>query len=447
MNCIRRLKVVALVCFVVFTSYYVFSGPYYESTLKSLRKIQTEHFEAFKNDLGKTFKYKWKSIGSDEKNHKVYSAYFDYRIHVLHRWSNNLIGSVRVFAILDFSLSSEPMECSFKYKNGDVISVVADESQAIEEHWDMDYASFTISCPIYKDGHGLPIEVSLQYRDNSMTYLSPTFIPISYPKSLTPKLKPEIALCIGPLQYNYAQGLRIVEYFEIYKLLGVTKFYVYYLSSSDEVRKIIDYYEKEGLIEIFDWELNGYHFENNFRYGGIFSSLNECVYRSRVVDSFKYAAIIDFDEVLMPFKNNTLTDFIESVGDHSEYIFSNTFFHKYMKVDDSSTPNDAVNKFLYTQSRIERTQVYIKTSRTKYIVDTEEAIEIGNHHTWRTVSSNTFYVPEDLGLLFHYRDGLVRNEDIEEVNVDFSARRFGSKLWKGVDLVCAEIFEDGKCPL
>lgn len=264
---------------------------------------------------------------------------------------------------------------------------------------------------------------------------------------MTTKLKPEVALCIGPIQYNYSQGLRIVEFFEIYKLLGVPKFYVYYLSSTSEVKKIIDFYEAEGLIEVFDWELNGYHFENNFRYGGIFSALNECVYRARVVDSFQYAAIIDFDEVLMPFKNNSLVNFIESLGKHSEYIFSNTFFHKYMKDDDSSTPDDAVNRFLYTQSRIERTQVYIKTSRTKYVVNTEEAIEIGNHHTWRTVSSDTFYVPEDLGLLFHYRDNLVRNEEIETKNVDFSARRFGSKLWNRVDFMCGSIFEDGKCPL
>lgn len=264
---------------------------------------------------------------------------------------------------------------------------------------------------------------------------------------MTPKLKPEIALCIGPLQYNYSQGLRIVEYFEIYKLLGITKFYVYHLSSNEDVQRIIEFYEKEGLIEIFDWELNGYHFENNFRYGGIFSALNECVYRARVVDSFKYAAIIDFDEVLMPFKNNSLPHFIESLGKHSEYIFSNTFFHKYMKEDDSSTPDDAVNRFLYTQSRIERTQVYIRTSRTKYVVRTDDAIEIGNHHMWRTVSSDTLYVPEEDGLLFHYRDGLVRNEDIEEKNIDFSARRFGSKLWKHVDLTCKKIFEDGKCPL
>lgn len=378
-----------------------------------------------------------------------------------------MIGSVRVFAIINYSLSGKSMECAFKYSDGDVIAVEADESVAIEEHWDMDFAAFTICCPVYKiKGKGFPEEVSLQYRDNPLTYLSPTFIPIrwvslsfvllflksfivsiSYPKSVSPKLKPEIALCIGPLQYNYSQGLRIVEYFELYKLLGITKFYVYYLTSTPEVKRIIDYYENEGLIEIFDWQLTGYNFENNLRYGGIFSSLNECVYRARVVDSFKYAAIIDFDEILMPFKNNSLSLFIKSLGNHSEYIFSNTFFHKFMKDDESSTPDNAVNRFLYTQSRIERTQVYIKTSRTKYVVDTEEAIEIGNHHTWRTYTSNTFYVPENLGLLFHYRDGLVRNEEIEEKNVDFSARRFGSKLWKLVDFVCAEIFDNGKCPL
>lgn len=129
--------------------------------------------------MNKTLKYRWKSIGSDENNHKIYSAYYDSRIHVLHSWSKNLVGSIRILAIIDLSLSGVSMECSFKYLNGDVVAVEADESQAIEEHFDMEYASFTIACPVFKsDGKGLPVEVSLQYRDNPITYLSPTFIPI-----------------------------------------------------------------------------------------------------------------------------------------------------------------------------------------------------------------------------------------------------------------------------
>lgn len=144
--------------------------------MKSLKEGQDEFLKQFQNQELQSHKYKWQSLGNIEKNHNVYSAYFDDRIHILNKWSSNVIGSVRVFAILDLSLSGYSMECSYKYPDGEVQTVFADESVAIEEHFDMEFASFTISCPVFKSLKGLPEKVSLQYKDNSLTYISPTYV-------------------------------------------------------------------------------------------------------------------------------------------------------------------------------------------------------------------------------------------------------------------------------
>uniref|UniRef100_T1H559 Uncharacterized protein n=1 Tax=Megaselia scalaris TaxID=36166 RepID=T1H559_MEGSC len=134
---IRRLKGLALLCFILSSTYLLFGGTYFEKKLKSLKEGQDEFLKQFQNQELQSHKYKWQSLGNIEKNHNVYSAYFDDRIHILNKWSSNVIGSVRVFAILDLSLSGYSMECAYKYPDGEVQTVFADESVAIEEHFDM----------------------------------------------------------------------------------------------------------------------------------------------------------------------------------------------------------------------------------------------------------------------------------------------------------------------
>jgi hypothetical protein len=92
---------------------------------------------------------------------------------------------------------------------------------------------------------------------------------------------------------------------EFYKLLGAKKFYFYNSSITPDVDKLFKYYEENGDVEILQWKIEGYGFEQELRYDGIFAMMNDCVYRSTIVDNFKYTAMVDFDEIVIPLAPNT----------------------------------------------------------------------------------------------------------------------------------------------
>lgn len=91
--------------------------------------------------------------------------------------------------------------------------------------------------------------------------------------------------------------------------------------------------------------------------------------------------------------------------------------------------------------------VTIEYYRTKYIAKPREILELGIHFVHKGVKRKSEKViPPSEGLNFHYRDSKVV-EDAHLLHIeDTTARRFGPELWKNVDKVCKEIFEDGICP-
>ena len=63
--------------------------------------------------------------------------------------------------------------------------IKAEVAKALHEHHDQKFAVFTIVCPLYEKRVAnikvkLPQSVAIQYKTNSLSHLSPTFIPIRY---------------------------------------------------------------------------------------------------------------------------------------------------------------------------------------------------------------------------------------------------------------------------
>lgn len=78
-----------------------------------------------------------------------------------------------------------------------------------------------------------------------------------YPQNLETFLHPrdELVICADPLHDSYNNTLRIVEFIELYKLLGATKFYIYNDTISSDVDKVLRYYQKLGYLEVLDWKI------------------------------------------------------------------------------------------------------------------------------------------------------------------------------------------------
>jgi len=65
----------------------------------------------------------------------------------------------------------------------------------------------------------------------------------------------------------------------------------------------------------------GYAFEKDIRYEGIFAALNDCLYRATFVDGYQYVTVVDFDEILIPMQQFSLTDFIKEYNNVDIYMY------------------------------------------------------------------------------------------------------------------------------
>uniref|UniRef100_A0A182XZA7 Glycosyltransferase family 92 protein n=1 Tax=Anopheles stephensi TaxID=30069 RepID=A0A182XZA7_ANOST len=430
---------------------------------------------------------RWLPIGDADKKFKIYSAYFDPRLEVVGKsigldirlpkgWITNAcclllesylvpdgflpFGSIRIFAILPLKVQKVNIFCNFRSDNDYLAQHRADEVEAVHEHWNMEYAASYVICKlagnVTKREARLPDEVALSYLDEPSMQEATSFVRIKYPK--TDRLfraapTRSLAVCVGPLHHNFAYALRVVEFFEYYKLQGAERFYVYNKSATPEVQAVLRHYEAAGLVQVLDWHFEGYRFESELRYEGIFVALNECFYRATVAGGFRYTAIVDFDELLFPSGDKeTLLEYLQAKDryDVHSFNFQGVFYYDIYAPDFSHVPPWANNTYLYTQVRNVRTKnPLLHHNRSKYVLKGRNVLEAGNHFVWKAVRDTYEYpVPESEGLLMHYRDGNL-GYDFENVVLDNRIRdRFGKTMWQVVNEQCAIIFPETRiCPL
>lgn len=273
-----------------------------------------------------------------------------------------------------------------------------------------------------------------------------------YPRDmdqLFAKSKPILSVCVAPLQLNSSTVLRVVEFVEMYRLLGATHFYFYCIQCSTDVASVLRHYRKHGLVDILPWNL-GDSLNEVYSFGAVAHS-NDCIYRAMAVDNYRYAAIVSLDEILIPLKHNSLLSFMLQCdeGLTASYVFRNVFFHKKDKGDNFSTPEKAQNRLLYTQTKVRRTlEIMPAYTNSKFIVNTRAAVNMGTERLWLAAPGYTDHIlSPTVGLLFHYRDKCINCRTV--MLVDYTARRFGSLIWDRVDDTCLQTFlkDKGICPL
>ncbi|XP_022230426.2 uncharacterized protein LOC111079531 isoform X1 [Drosophila obscura] len=401
----------------------------------------------------------WRRIGNASLRHEIYSAYFDVRTEIIGEVrldeDQMTIGSLRIFATLPVRLRDSKVSCIVRFADFSSQEIVAEEAGAMHDVHNNSFAAWSIMCPLHAsrlDPMRLPQAVALSYASNRLSHLSPSFIQISYPRnmsSLFAKSRPAISVCVGPLQENYSNVLRLVEFVEMYRLQGAAHFYFYFVDASDEVRRVLAHYQRQGLADVFEWNVQP-HLQD-LHYAGIVAQFNDCVYRANVVDNYRYAAVVDLDEVLMPLKHNSLADYLRQCdeGRTAGFVFRNVFFYRKDSNDTFNAPAHVLNRLLYTQSKVRRTlEIMPAYVRSKLVVNTRSIVEMGNHQVYRSAPGFVDHVVHPtVGLLFHYRDKCINCKMV--LIVDYTARRFGSLLFDRVDTTCLEVFMDrrGICEL
>lgn len=344
-------------------------------------------------------------------------------------------------------------QCHFKYSKK-ILSFKATAVKFISESHKGKYSAFFILCKL-DHNQEMPSYVGFteqEIRGNIKDYVN--FIKVSYPREKSDKNSRNIAVCPGPVFSSYDNALRIAEMIEIYKILGANKFYIYNASIAEDVTELFKFYESQGTVEFLQWNIADiielkpeviHHY-------GLLGSLNDCFYYATLVDNFKYFIHADFDEIIFPYKVDTLTEYLDKYDNssfHSHVFFNYFFFYEYIH-DLSNVPTNAINKFLYTQAQTIRTSSHLKPhERTKYIAKGDSVIEVGNHFIWQSFGGKKECTVNDkFGTLHHYRDNCTMFKlcNVKKSN-DEHARKFNAELWKNVDDVCGKVFAGGKCPL
>lgn len=147
-------------------------------------------------------------------------------------------------------------------------------------------------------------------------------------------VKKEFGVCVKQLTYpNREFIIRFIEWIQMCKILGAEKIHFYNRLVHPELIKIVEYFENQDLVEMLPFlEPTGVSNE----YLRTISSfvleaavINDCFYR--VKNLYKYIAILDPDEMIMPVNESHRSwhDLLQSVPPSYDFYASRmiTFPH------------------------------------------------------------------------------------------------------------------------
>ena len=126
------------------------------------------------------------------------------------------------------------------------------------------------------------VVIQCSYPDYKLTGSVAFSTPI-IPKYRVPKLT--FAHCGPPLHSGLDRPALIVEYIEYYRLMGIDTFYWYDVSVSNRTRKVFDYYEEEGVMDVTKWNLPAAT-RTGIHYYGQLALLYDCLLKSSLTHDY-----------------------------------------------------------------------------------------------------------------------------------------------------------------
>ena len=251
-----------------------------------------------------------------------------------------------------------------------------------------------------------------------------TIIPIIAPARLHrlpvmyhPKTLRNFTVCLSPLFFNYSIANELVEWFEINKLMGADRFIVYNHTTVGRTDEILKHYEKEGWIDIIQWQLPKY---SDLHYVGQVAMMNDCLFRTYKIS--RYMVNIDIDELIIPRKGKTKwNELMTSLPQNfCEYSFRSTLMPSESKdvFEGKQRARELNLHFLLRMSR--REYIFGKTVRSKYIVNTTCIDTVGIHYCWKyrngTAETQRYHVAPREALTYHFRNEPVakKGKEVEE---------------------------------
>ncbi|XP_028664528.1 uncharacterized protein LOC114656995 [Erpetoichthys calabaricus] len=137
-------------------------------------------------------------------------------------------------------------------------------------------------------------------------------------------------VCVSTMLDNYNNVLQLIHLIEMYRLLGADKVFMYKISCSDLVLRVLNYYTRNGFVEVISWNMDMLHNVSMDLKPGIRDEMhhhiqnvftNDCVYRNMYTS--RYLILNGPEEILIPNEHKTWINLLEALT--QKYVGANVF--------------------------------------------------------------------------------------------------------------------------
>ena len=271
-------------------------------------------------------------------------------------------------------------------------------------HWSH-YFAVGFDCHLPRNTR--PKNVEFTSQDKAITFKIPVEVPVHYSHR-----KP-LGICVKPVSGNLDIA-RLVEWFEINRLVGMEDFIIYVSDVRGPVQFVLNYYSDivtevpfaylVSILQIIDTDKNAMTPEIRYAaYQQIYLvALHDCLFRFHTM--YENILFIDIDEVLLPVRNETLPEMIRYVRSTYQRGAGFMFLTAWHFEELSPKEKEASPPFLYMQRHPVATLPI--ENQPKSIIATDLALSVNFHSILNVPAahySNEIMPWKTLGYIHHYR--------------------------------------------
>lgn len=355
----------------------------------------------------------WQTLNTKNGTFFLLSAFYDIRKQ------NYYSPTVRILGMIDRVKPTVKTVCQFWFENETkpAFGRIFEYKYIWHPKWGNYHQGicqpYLISCSV-PSSHKMMVPVAVSIVEKECE-TAKNLLRVIYNK--VEKKKP-FAVCVKGLDFLHTDmSLRLVEWIELLYILGADKIFIYELQTHPNISRILQYYERKGLVSVKQLTLPGsqpnapflQHLYLTRKYlhkrQNEVIPYNDCFYRN--LYAYEFIALLDIDEVIMPVLNGTWHELfreIESlVPKKTSFCASNVYF-----LDDANHDHGwfaDIPQHLHMLQHVYRARNFTKTGfYTKCFHSTNRILTLHNHFPFQCFGKcnhHTFSVL--LAQLQHYR--------------------------------------------
>lgn len=346
--------------------------------------------------------------GRPEEDGTWYSQVYPYHFHLYSAFYDNRttlgssVGCLRIIVVTENLPDGYRLFCKINYPHPALLRASMESIGAGVTHQSRQYTEYVLTC-ILPRGNPPPRSVTIT---DSKRKLNMSRIPVEVPEH--PDVQEDLAICVSVSYYDLKPD-RLVEWLEMQKILGVSRVFIYNNSVTGEANRVLSAYRDEGFVVVRHSFSFVHDPDEKLIHLHMSPVINDCMYR--YMYAFRYFAIIDLDEVIVPRRFEFLPEFINSLPKafKSKRVGSYVFRNAYFFFDLTPQTHDSVKKksvYLEYQRRIAPSPPEYSV---KSIVDSQACIAMHNHYCLKYTSevlsswNPMVNIPPKIALLHHYK--------------------------------------------